>query len=194
MTKHFLRAATPLVLITLLSDPANAHTGLETGFSLVDGILHPLSGFDHVAAMVCVGLWAALAGGRAQWMLPASFFGAMVAGAVMARLGVVPPSIETGIAVSVIGLGLAVAAGEKVPMSLAALVVAIFGLFHGAAHGAEAPSGSFTGYAVGFALTTMVLHASGFAIARLIERFTSQEPVRAIGALAAASGLVLVLR
>jgi urease accessory protein len=180
--------------LALTSLPAAAHTGLEAGFSLVDGLLHPLSGFDHVAAMLCVGLWAALARGRAQWAFPPAFVAAMVFGGVLVGGGVAVPLAEAGIALSVIGLGLAVAAGAKVPTLVGVPLIAAFGICHGAAHGAEAPADGFSGYALGFTISTIALHGAGFGAARLIETLADDKPVRIAGAMAAASGLVLIAR
>ena len=194
MMRTLCRFASLALATALTSLPAAAHTGLETGFTLIDGALHPLRGFDHVAAMLCVGLWAALARGRAQWAFPLAFVTAMVIGGVVARSGPAGPAVETGIALSVIGLGLAVAGGLKVPTLAGAVAIAAFGVLHGAAHGAEAPGGSFAGYALGFAASTMVLLASGFVAARLIETLSDERPVRIAGAAAAAAGLVLIMR
>ena len=174
--------------------PAAAHTGLETGFSLVDGALHPLSGLDHIAAMVTVGLWAAVAGGHCRWAWPLAFVAAMVGGGIAARYGMALPAVEPAIAASVIVLGLAVASGLRVPLAAGALLIAAFAAFHGAAHGIEAPRTDFAGYAAGFAASTALLHAVGLGFALAVERLANLLTVRALGAAAAVVGIALAIK
>ena len=186
----------PIVLAATLVGalPADAHTGLGTGFSLVDGALHPLSGLDHIAAMVTVGLWAAVAGGHCRWAWPLTFVAAMVGGGIAARHGIALPAVEPAISASVIVLGLAVASGLRVPLAAGALLIGAFAVFHGAAHGAEAPRSDFAGYAAGFAVSTALLHAVGLGLALLVERLASLVTVRALGAAAAAIGIALAIK
>jgi urease accessory protein len=181
------------VLFLLTAGEANAHTGLGAGFSLIDGAFHPLAGLDHVAAMLSVGLWAALAGGKRIWVWPAAFVLMMLAGGFMGHAGIELPAVEPMIALSVIVLGLAVALGVQAPLALGAVLIGVFALFHGHAHGAEAPAEGWYGYAVGFAASTAFLHLIGIAIGIGIARLASRRPVQAIGAATVALGLFLMV-
>ncbi len=187
----------PLVLAAALfmftAGEASAHTGLETGFTLVDGALHPLGGLDHLAAMISVGLWAALAGGKRLWVWPVAFVIMMLVGGFMGHAGIELPVVEPAIALSVIVLGLAVALGLKTPVALGATLVGAFALFHGHAHGAEAPATGWYGYAAGFAAATVLLHVAGIAIGLAMARLASRRPAQAIGAATAALGLFLMV-
>lgn len=183
-----LAAAAPLVA----ASAASAHTGHETGFSLVDGALHPLGGLDHLAAMISVGLWASLAGGRRVWVWPLAFVLMMLVGGFIGHAGIALPAVEPAIALSVIVLGLAVAVGFQAPTAVGAVLIGAFALFHGHAHGAEAPAAGWYGYATGFALSTALLHAVGIAIGFGIAGLASRRPAQIIGAATAALGLVLM--
>ncbi len=146
-----------------MSGTAAAHPGHDLlGFAA--GLSHPLTGFDHLLAMVAVGLWAARCGQRKAWMLPAVFMSSMVSGASFAGLIHSPPSVEPGIAASVLVLGLVIALSLQVPAVFALAITAIFGTLHGFAHGSEIPvSAAPMSYAMGFLATTAALHASGVA-------------------------------
>lgn len=186
----------PLVLATaaplFVATAASAHTGLETGFSLVDGALHPLGGLDHLAAMISVGLWAALSGGRRVWIWPLSFVLMMLVGGFIGHAGIALPAVEPAIVLSVIVLGLAVALGLKASIAVGAVLIAVFALFHGHAHGAEAPAAGWYGYAAGFALSTALLHAVGIVIGFAIVGLSNRRPAQIIGAVTAALGLFLM--
>ncbi|HWV80482.1 MAG TPA: HupE/UreJ family protein [Hyphomicrobiaceae bacterium] len=184
-----LAAAAPLVM----ASGASAHTGHETGFSLVDGALHPLGGLDHLAAMISVGIWAALAGGRRVWIWPLAFVLMMLVGGFLGHAGVGFPAVEPAIALSVIVLGIAVALGVKAPLAVGAVLIGVFALFHGHAHGAEAPAEGWYGYATGFALSTALLHCVGIAIGFAIARLSSPVAARVIGAATAALGVFLMV-
>lgn len=187
----------PLVLAAVLfvftAGEASAHTGLETGFTLIDGALHPLGGLDHLAAMISVGLWAALAGGKRIWVWPVAFVIMMLVGGFMGHAGVALPAVEPAIALSVVVLGLAVALGLKAPIAFGAALIGVFALFHGHAHGAEAPATGWYGYAVGFAAATALLHVAGIAIGLGMARLASRRPAQVIGAATAALGLFLMV-
>ena len=191
-TRHMpLGLAAALILLT--AGEASAHTGLETGFSLIDGALHPLGGLDHLAAMISVGLWAALAGGRRVWVWPVAFVLMMLVGGFIGHAGIAFPAVEPAIALSVIVLGLAVALGIKAPLAAGAVLIGAFALFHGHAHGAEAPAEGWLGYAAGFATATALLHVVGIAIGLAIARLTSRRPAQVIGAATAALGVFLMI-
>jgi len=157
-----------LVLLAALIAPfpALAHAGGDHVQGLLSGLLHPLGGFDHVLAMLAVGFWAGLCGGRAVWLLPMGFLGGMAMGGVLGIAAIGLPMVEAGILASIIVLGLMVAAALRVPMLASVPLVAVFGLLHGHAHGAELAAGQgAAGYAIGFLIATTALHASGVIIA-----------------------------
>ncbi len=187
-------ALTVSAALTTVTTPALAHSGLHENASLMSGLLHPLGGADHVAAMVAVGLWAALAGGRRVWLWPAAFVLAMLAGGLVGLAALPLPAIETGIAASVIVLGLALAMGLSLPVLPGALLIAAFAVFHGYAHGAEAPATGWLGYATGFALSTAALHIAGIGIGLALARASSRLPARTIGAATAALGVLLIAK
>jgi urease accessory protein len=185
-----LAAGAPL----LTAGAAAAHTGVETSFSLVNGALHPLGGIDHLAAMVAVGIWAALAGGKRIWVWPVAFVLMMLAGGFIGHAGIAFPAVEPAIALSVVVLGLVVALGVQAPIVPGALLVGAFALFHGHAHGAEAPAAGWLGYAAGFATSTALLHMAGIVIGLAIVRVATRRPAQAIGMMTAVLGLVLMVR
>jgi len=139
--------AVPIVPAVVFATPALAHTGVGAASGFTHGFLHPLGGLDHVFAMIGVGLFAAVLGGRALWLVPLSFVTMMVVGAALGIAGVALPHVEIGIAFSVVALGAMVAFQWKFPLAVAALVVGLFAIFHGHAHGAEMPD-SISGYSV----------------------------------------------
>lgn len=159
-----------LVLIaTALAGPALAHTGVGAVHGFGAGLMHPLLGVDHILAMVAVGLWAGLTGGRARFAYPLAFVGMMVLAGLWGMSGAALPGVEIGIAVSVVVLGLAIALRASPPLAAGAAACAIFAIFHGHAHGAELPAGaSGLGYALGFVLSTAALHGAGLAAAGLL--------------------------
>jgi urease accessory protein len=135
------------------------------------GFVHPVTGIDHVLAMVAIGVLAALYGGRALWLVPLSFVAAMAIAGVIGMAGIVIPVVEVGIGVSVVVLGLAIAFQLRPPTFVAMAVVGFFALFHGYAHGAELPDG-ITGlpFALGFLLATALLHGTGVGLGLLMQR------------------------
>lgn len=159
------RSALAAAFLATASSAALAHPGHESA-SFFTGFTHPLGGLDHLLAMLAVGLYAAHQPGATRWMLPAGFVLAMLAGVGLGALGVAPPAVEAGIAASVLVLGLLIALAARLPLAASLPVVAIFALFHGHAHFAEAGGASLVSYAAGFALATLLLHGTGYAIAR----------------------------
>jgi urease accessory protein len=153
-----------LTLIAIFGSPAFAHPGLDHADSLASGLLHPLTGADHVFVMASVGIWATFAGSRAIWAWPATFLAAMLGGFAAARLGLQISFVEPAISVSVVVLGLLVAVGMKTPLALGAAIVGLFAFFHGHAHGTEAAAASTLPYAAGFTISTAVLHAAGVGL------------------------------
>jgi urease accessory protein len=160
------RTALRIAALSLALAPtvALAHPGHE-GASLADGLMHPLGGVDHIIAMVAVGLLAARLGGRALWLVPASFVVTMAAAGLIGMAGVSLPYAETGIAVSVVVLGVIAVFGVAMPMAAAMGLVAFFAIFHGYAHGIEMPeTASGLAYGAGFVAATALLHAVGIGL------------------------------
>jgi len=185
-----LRILTAAAALSLAAAPAFAHTGVGAHSGIAAGFAHPLFGLDHLLAMVAVGAWAALLGGRALWLVPAAFVAAMVAGGALAVSGAALPMVETAIALSVVVLGALVALNARVVVGLGMAVVAAFAVFHGHAHGSEMPAGlSVAGYAAGFALATALLHAAGAVLATVVVRLASTGAVRWAGAATAIAGV-----
>jgi urease accessory protein len=172
--------------------PAQAHVGIGSASSFPAGFMHPLSGLDHLAVMVAVGLWAALKGGKALWAWPLAFIGVMLAGGALGMAHVPIPFVEPGILASVVALGILVALAVDLPVWSGALIIGLFALFHGHAHGAEAPaSAAGLDYMAGFALATALLHGVGLA-AGLGLGTRMRGIARAAGAACAAIGVGLV--
>jgi urease accessory protein len=156
------------IAATLAPASAWAHVGLGTTSGFSHGLMHPISGIDHVLAMVAVGMFAANLGGRALWAVPATFVAIMAFGGLLGIEHVALPYAEIGIASSVIVLGLIVALQVQWPVAAAMGVVALFAIFHGHAHGSEMPlSASGATYAAGFLLATALLHAVGIGLQRM---------------------------
>lgn len=167
---------------------ALAHDAGAFGAGLGAGFLHPFSGFDHLAAMLAVGLWAAQSGPRPLWRLPLAFMLAMVLGAGLAFAGVRMPSVEVSIAASVFVLGLFISAEIHAPPAVAVAIVAVFAVFHGHAHGIEVPQTALPWrYAAGFLAATGALLATGILAGRAGARHAPWM-ARAIGGLLSAGG------
>jgi urease accessory protein len=163
------------VSLALVPTVAFAHPGHE-GPGLIAGFLHPLGGIDHIIAMVAVGLLAARLGGRALWLVPASFVGTMAVAGLAGMAGFGLPYVETGIALSVVVLAAVAILGVAMPVAAAMGLVAFFAVFHGYAHGAEMPETvSGLAYGAGFIAATALLHGIGIglglAIGQISESF-----------------------
>lgn len=177
--KRILPLAT---LLMLGSSPALAHVGVGSTASFAAGVAHPLSGLDHIAVMIAVGLWAALKGGRALWVWPCAFVCVMLIGGALGMLHVSVPFVEPGILASVVALGLLVALAVDLPVWTGALVVAVFALLHGHAHGSEvAENVGGIKYMAGFALATATLHAIGIGFALTMQRAHLRPLIRLAG-------------
>ena len=180
----------PLALpLMLLAAAAQAHTDAGHAGGFVSGFSHPILGWDHVVAMVAVGLWGAVLGKPAIWILPVVFPLVMTFGAALGILGVPLPAVETGIALSGVILGLAVALAVRAPLPIAAVVVGVFAIFHGHAHGTELPAAANPlAYGVGFVLGTGLLHMAGIALGLLTAKPAGRIVVRLAGGLIAVVG------
>jgi urease accessory protein len=165
MKNKLSKSLLALSLLMLWPNLASAHILPGTSHGLQDGFLHPLTGWDHLLAMIAVGLWAAQHRGRALWMIPLSFVSVMVLGGVLGVAGVYVPGAEWAIAASVLVLGALVATTTRFTPSLSIMVAGIFALFHGYAHGHEMPAAaSALPFSVGFVLATALLHGVGMAV------------------------------
>ncbi|TLY53400.1 MAG: HupE/UreJ family protein [Gammaproteobacteria bacterium] len=176
------------VATTTLAHPG--HADPPGGFGA--GFAHPLSGLDHLLAMVVIGIWAAQLGGRAVWAVPLSFLCVMALGATFALNGVAPFEIEAGIAASLLALGLLVISARRLPVASAATLTGLFALFHGAAHGSELPGlADPFGYTGGFLAATAMLHVFGVAIGVLMQR-RAPALARITGAATAVAGAIFL--
>ena len=184
-----LKVAPLTLAVTVLPVMAFAHSGGYFGF--VAGLSHPLGGADHVLAMVAVGLWAALTGGRAIWAMPLAFLSAMAAGGGMGVAGWPFPAVEPMILASIVILGLAAALALRVPLTVAVTGIAVFGLAHGHAHGAEVEGGDFLAFGAGFVLSSAALHLAGLTAGLVMGRLGQSRATRGLGLGVAAAGLAL---
>ena len=192
------RTARSLYFLTLLAlllpVVAEAHTGAGVVGGFKSGFLHPLGGLDHVVAMVAVGLWGAQLGAPAIWLLPVAFPLVMAVGGALGVRGIPVPAVETGIAISGIVLGLMVTFAVRAPLAVAAVIVSVFAVFHGYAHGAELPTAAAPlAYSAGFVVATGLLHACGIAIGALIQWKAGDRIVRTCGVAIALTGLWFLL-
>ncbi|WP_353475269.1 HupE/UreJ family protein [Salipiger sp. H15] len=190
MYSRQLAAAAALCLAAVsLASPAFAHAGEAAAGGFVTGFLHPILGWDHVIAMVAVGLWGAFLGQPAVWLLPVTFPLVMALGGALGAAGVPLPGIETGIAASGLVIGLAVLFAARPPLPVAAVIVAVFAVFHGHAHGTEMPGAvSPLAYAGGFVIGTGLLHLCGIAFGMLTRSRAGAIAVRGAGGVIAALG------
>ncbi len=173
------------------SGAALAHPGHEHGGGLAAGFSHPLLGADHLLAMLAVGVWAWQLGGRARWAVPLSFVTLMAGAAALGAAGVALPMVESGIAASLLVLGLLIAGAVHVSPAMGAAIVAVFAIFHGHAHGTEMPGFAHAWqYGAGFLLATAALHGAGLLLGKGIGRHGLW--LRASGVLVGLSGAWLL--
>ena len=174
--------------------PAAAHPGHGPMSGFATGMLHPLSGIDHLLAMIAVGLWAGLCGGRRTWLWPATFVSSMVAGGAIGMSAVVAIPIEPAILASVVVLGLATALSLRAPLFLGGLLIAAFGLAHGYAHGTEMPHTAHgLGFAAGFTMATAGLHVMGVLAAGGLRRLRLDFVARFAGGGIVIAGIGLIM-
>jgi urease accessory protein len=183
------------LLLLLFATPASAHVLQGQAGGFLSGARHPVSGLDHVLAMISVGLWGAQLGAPAVWLLPVTFPMVMAFGGFVGLLGIPLPGVESGIALSALLLGLMVAGEARPPLWLAAALVGVFAVFHGNAHGTELPPGqSGLLYSIGFVIVTGCLHGVGIGIS-LVHRWESGRiALRVAGAVVSAAGFAFLWR
>lgn len=183
------RLLVPAFLVLLFPAVAGAHEGGGTLGGLWSGFVHPLTGLDHMVAMVAVGLWGAFLGSRAMWALPVVFPVVMALGGGAGVLKMPLPAVETWIALSGLVLGLLVACAARPPLWVAGVVVGLFGFAHGHAHGTELPaSANPVAYAIGFVVSTGLLHLAGIGFGLLAHWPWGRTAVRVGGGVIAAVG------
>jgi urease accessory protein len=183
-----------LAMLLAAGLPAAAHPGHGPMSGFAAGVQHPLSGFDHLLAMIAVGLWAGLCGGRREWLWPATFVSSMVAGGAIGMSAAVTIPVEPAILASVMVLGLVTTLGLRAPPVLGGLLIAVFGLAHGYAHGTEMPHTVHgLDFAAGFTLATAMLHLMGVVAATSLRRLRLDFVTRLAGAGIAIAGLGLIL-
>jgi urease accessory protein len=194
MKRHLTLFRTAAVLVVLpLQAGAHVEQGARVGFTR--GFVHPISGLDHVIAMLAVGLWGAQLGVPAIWLLPVAFPLIMSFGGFLGLLGVPLPGSEFAIALSGVCLGAAVLAQFRPPLWVAVLLVGLFGLFHGYAHGTELPPGqNALVYSIGFVLATGLLHAAGITVGLLARWHWGQVALRGAGAAVLCGGVLFLWR
>jgi urease accessory protein len=187
---RFITLAATLLAVT--ASAAQAHTGHPID-SAGAGALHPLTGLDHLLAMIGVGIWAAHIGAsgerHATWLVPASFVVVMALGAVVGLSGATLPLAEAGIIGSVVLIGLLIASTSRLPLWAPMAVVALFAFCHGFAHGAEMPAS--LAYGAGVLAATVILHVTGIGIGLVARRLSSQLGVRIVGGALALAGFAL---
>lgn len=194
--KHRIRISVAVIFAFLIyTSPAFAHIaeeGLTGGF--IQGYIHPLLGWDHVAAMIAVGIWGAFLGKRATWLLPIIFPFVMVIGGILGMLSIPIPYIVPGIAMSSIVIGLAIICKWRAPLVIASIIVGIFAIFHGYAHGQNLPAASNPiAFAIGFVLGSGTLHLIGILFG-LLERYTwGTKALQAGGAIIALVGIAVLI-
>jgi urease accessory protein len=179
-----------VAFVALIPKLAHAHAQSGEASGFLTGFLHPLTGVDHVIAMVAVGLWGAQLGAPAIWLLPVAFPIVMAFGGFLGLIGVPIPAVEIGIAMSGMLLGAAVMTESRPPLFLALALVALFAICHGHAHGAELPPGtSGLTYSIGFVVATGLLHACGVGIGTIHGWSLGRLALRALGGLIRVGGV-----
>jgi urease accessory protein len=189
LMKRFL-----LSLLLFVPGLAFAHAPEGAGGGFLTGFLHPILGFDHLIAMVAVGLWGAFLGDRALWILPIVFPSIMAVGAALGIVGLEIPLVEFVIALSGVVLGALIALRLKVPLAIAMVLVGIFAIFHGYAHGTEMPGQiSAITYGAGFVIGTGLLHLAGIAIGFATRLPRGELLVRGCGGVISVIGLTYLV-
>jgi urease accessory protein len=186
-----------LLLVTLISvwpEPALAHITQESMGGFGSGFKHPLTGPDHFLAMFAVGIWSAQMGGRSVWTLPVTFPLIMAMGGVAGMLGLRLPSVELGIALSVLALGSAILFAWRPAEVVALLLIAVFAVCHGYAHGVELPRAvDPADYAVGFVIATGLIHVFGIGVGLALGKPFGGRLAKALGGLIALGGVYFIV-
>jgi urease accessory protein len=179
------RSLFPAALLAIFAGTASAHPG-HAGHDVSGigwGLVHPFTGFDHLLAMIAVGLWAVQLGGRSLWLLPLTFVSAMTAGGAFGMGGMLLPAVEPVVLASVLALGAMVAISARLPLAASAAIVGVSAFFHGQAHGTELPAGANGWMAIiGFVIATAILHGAGIGGGQLLQGVATRRALRGAGA------------
>jgi urease accessory protein len=187
---RYSRLLITTTFLVLFAGSASAHTGAGISGGFFSGFMHPILGWDHVVAMVAVGLWGAFLGRPAIWILPVVFPLVMAFGGALGVMGVPIPAVETGIAASAVVLGAMVAFATRPPIWIAAVIVGAFAIFHGHAHGTELPDAANPlAYSLGFVIATGLLHLTGIAFGLLVRWPAGKVAVQTGGGIIALAGV-----
>ncbi|WP_421858484.1 HupE/UreJ family protein [Oricola sp.] len=192
-----LRLLAVAALLVATASPAFAHLDPGEHGSIAAGFSHPLFGVDHILAMVAVGLWAALLGGRAIWAVPVTFVSLMTAGFAASFVGMPLPYVEPAILASIVAFGLLIAIAAPIPVGLVLAVTGFFAIFHGYAHGSELGSAGAFAFGAGFIVATSLLHVAGVAVGaglmKLLAGNAGRTALRIAGGATAAYGMALAI-
>jgi urease accessory protein len=173
---------------------AFAHTGVGAAAGFSHGFMHPISGLDHMLAMVGVGVWASQLGGKKRFIVPAAFVGMMIIGGILGMAQVPFPAVELGIAGSVVAIGLLMALERNMKTVYAAALVAAMAFFHGHAHGTEVPeAASVLAYAIGFIFSTAGLHIAGISLGEGLRALSQHKVIRVVGVATTVAGVMLFM-
>ncbi|WP_419913696.1 HupE/UreJ family protein [Hoeflea sp.] len=191
---HYAALSWKVLIVCALTclAPVSAYAHFEGGTlgGFQSGFAHPIIGADHLLAMLAVGIWGAQMGGRSVWTLPVTFPLIMAAGGIFGMSGLPLPNVELGIALSVFVLGLAIGFAWKAPEWAALLLIAVFAVFHGYAHGVELPRAvDPASYSIGFVAATGAIHVAGIGIGLLLGRLWKGRLSQSLGGAIAATGL-----
>jgi urease accessory protein len=183
----------PIVILTWCATEAWAHVASGQAGGFVSGLSHPISGWDHVLAMVAVGLWGAQLGAPAVWVLPVAFPMMMAVGGMLGLMAVPLPGVEMGIGLSAVILGALIVIEARLSLVAAVLIVAFFALFHGHAHGTElSPGENALLYSLGFVIATGALHGVGIGIGAIHRWRTGRLLLRVAGMIVLVGGITFV--
>lgn len=183
------RSLAPLCAMCLIPISALAHTGVGVTSGFSSGFSHPIGGADHLLAMLAVGFWAVQLGGRAIWAVPTAFVTMMLLGVALAAFGIPVPYFEQGVLVSVLVLGVLIAGAFRFRLAPSVVLVGVFAVFHGHAHGAEMPLATgAVSYCLGLALATASLHAVGIAAGATLQQLNIEKLTRLAGVAVALAG------
>jgi urease accessory protein len=189
-----IRLLAPALAVLFEPSLAQAHVVLGQTSGFIHGLVHPLTGLDHIVTMMAIGLWAAQRGGRALWTVPLTFVSVMAVGGLLGMMDVSIPFVEQGIIASVLILGVLIVSVVRLPLVASSLLVGLFAVFHGLSHGAEMPETvSGLAYGIGFIMATGMLHGIGVGLGLLVQKLDRPRLIRYAGSGIAAFGIYLLI-
>lgn len=194
--KHRIKKSSLFLFSILMFIPSVllAHTGVGFTSGFLAGFSHPFGGLDHLLAMLAVGIWASQMSDRAVWAVPLTFVVVMLSAGALGMIGIAVPFVEQGILISVLLFGILIAVAARFPLGASAVIVGLFAIFHGHAHGEEIPA-AITGlsYALGFGLATITLHGVGIGFGILFTQIERVPVVRYAGIAITLLGIYLLI-